>query len=86
MAYKATPDAVVRLAAELGREWPYGAGIVVLEPLCNGHAIAECASTDGGRWWIGADRYGGSFVHADTRDAVMAALSATWQASLEVRT
>jgi len=83
--YSATPAAVSTVAHRLENEWPYGARFESFEPLCNGHLIAQCVATDGGRWFVGSDKYGVSFVHGETRAEVMDLLTAAWRAMNEVK-
>lgn len=73
--YGADPDAVVSLAAHVGREWSYGVRIVELSGLPGGGAVAVCSHSDGSRWFVACDRYACDVVDADTFEAVCVTLS-----------
>lgn len=63
--YGADPDAVVSLAAYVGREWTYGASIVRVSGFVSRGAIAECKHSDGSRWFVACDRYASDFASGD---------------------
>lgn len=71
-----TIDAVGTLVRRLENDWPYGARMNKVFPGPHfGSAIAECASSDGGVWFIGCDRHGEVFTYADTLAEVQQDLS-----------
>jgi len=55
--YGADPDAVVSLAAWVGRDWSHGVRIVRVSGLVNRGAVGECRHSDGSRWFVAMSQY-----------------------------
>lgn len=69
------PDAMIAAASEIGRCWGHeGYRIETVVALSSG-VLLQVFASDGGRFWVGATRYGNT-IHAEDRNAAEAQLAA----------
>lgn len=77
----ATVDAAGALVSALSRAWGEHGYRIAVSGCGWGHGVAECAASDGSRFWLAADRWGNvvggrTTSGFDTREDAVAALMA----------